>query len=127
MTKEQTPPLVSASELIDHIDMMADEFKRIKALHYADTETAGLCDRAVSYIKQHVPVIEQRDRAEADRQKTREVVQALVDALKRAEKWIESAGRERFSWDDADVDRALSDERYVLALAKSQLQIEPTK
>ena len=72
---------LSQSELIDHIDMMADEFKRIKALHHGDTETASLCDRAVSYIKQHVPVIEQRDRLEAARAKDAELIQRLVDTL----------------------------------------------
>ena len=55
---------------------------------------------------------------EADLQRTREVVQALVDALK----------VERDAWHelhDGNCETLRSDE--ALSLAKSQLQIEPTK
>ena len=62
---------------------------------------------------------------EQARKSDREVIQALCDALKGADKWMESAGRERFAWDDNDVERALSHERSALALAKSQCGIEP--
>jgi hypothetical protein len=51
--------------LTDHIDLMVDEFKRIKAVTYGNKEVEGLCDRAVSNTYQHVPVIVQRDTAEA--------------------------------------------------------------
>lgn len=51
---------------IDHIDLMTDEFKRIKALG-VDSEVKGLCERAITNTKQWVPVIEQRDKAEAER------------------------------------------------------------
>jgi hypothetical protein len=48
------------SLLADHLDLMVDEFKRIKALT-RDTEIQGLCDRAISNTKQRVPVIVQRN------------------------------------------------------------------
>jgi hypothetical protein len=46
----------------DVLDMMADEFCRIKALT-ADPEITQLCERAVCTIEQKLPVIVQRDRA----------------------------------------------------------------
>lgn len=42
------------------LDLMRDEFRRIRGLTDND-EIKGLCDRAVSGIEQHVPVIVQRD------------------------------------------------------------------
>jgi hypothetical protein len=51
--------------LEDHLDLMIDEFKRIKALT-KDTEIQGLCDRAISNTQQLVPVIVQRDKAEKE-------------------------------------------------------------
>lgn len=59
MSKELT-----LSELIDQVDLMKDEFLRIKAI--ADNqEIVGLCDRAISRTDQRVPVLKQRDDAEA--------------------------------------------------------------
>lgn len=56
----------------DKFDLMCDEFARIKAAagnhefgRYGD-EVIGLCDRAISDIKQHVPVIEQRNIAQRE-------------------------------------------------------------
>lgn len=47
-------------QLTDHLDLMIDEFSRIKTLT-EDTEIIGLCDRAILLTKQNVPVIVQRD------------------------------------------------------------------
>lgn len=63
MTTEQIDAgaiVPSGNLLAEHLDLMIDEFKRIKALT-KDTEIQGLCDRAISNTKQHVPVIVQRD------------------------------------------------------------------
>ncbi len=48
--------------LQDRLDLTVDEFIRIKALTNNE-EIIGLCERAVKDIKQHVPVIQQRDDA----------------------------------------------------------------
>lgn len=48
---------------IEHIDLMVDEFKRIRALVPSGTEIADLCDRAIRTTLQKVPVIAQRDDA----------------------------------------------------------------
>lgn len=50
--------------LEDRIDLMCDEFKRIKSLT-DNLEIHGLCDRAMQDIKQNISVIAQRDNAEA--------------------------------------------------------------
>jgi hypothetical protein len=47
----------------DYVDLMNDDFKRIRACPGATDEIKGLCDRAIMNTKQHVPVIEQRDQA----------------------------------------------------------------
>lgn len=48
--------------LEDRIDLMCDEFKRIKAMTH-NQEIQSLCERAIQDIKQNVSVIEQRDAA----------------------------------------------------------------
>jgi len=57
-----------ANALSEHLDLMIDEFKRIKALCASHDmprslagEIAGLCDRAVTNTTQRVPLIAQRD------------------------------------------------------------------
>lgn len=53
-----------SSENADGLDLMLDEFKRIKALT-DNLEIQGLCERAIKDIQQNVSVIAQRDNAEA--------------------------------------------------------------
>jgi len=55
----------SKSSLIDHIDLMVDEFKRIRALN-PSSEILGLCDRALRVTEKNVPVIEQRFEGRTD-------------------------------------------------------------
>lgn len=57
----------------DRIDLQCDEFQRIAAIAGND-EIKGLCDRAVKDIRQHVPVIQQRDQAEQQVARLREAV-----------------------------------------------------
>lgn len=72
-----TKELKEMEQLQDTLDLMVDEFERIKnladaysdktyPLKYAiDREIIGLCERAISGLKQRVPLIGQRDKAEA--------------------------------------------------------------
>lgn len=53
-------------ECWETLDLMRDEFQRILVLT-EDAEIKGLCERAQKNIKQRVPLIEQRDKAEAER------------------------------------------------------------
>lgn len=57
----------------DHLDLMVDEFKRIKAILKSSLVHPGvsfrqeieqICDRAITNTKQHIPLIDQRDNAE---------------------------------------------------------------
>ena len=57
-----------ADALSEHLDLMIDEFKRIKSLCSAHDmprslagEISGICDRAVTNTRQKVPLIVQRD------------------------------------------------------------------
>jgi DNA repair exonuclease SbcCD ATPase subunit len=54
------------SKVVDYMDLMDDEFLRIKALTDSD-EIKGLCDRAMASIEQKEPVIKQRDDAIRER------------------------------------------------------------
>jgi hypothetical protein len=54
----------SASDLIDALDMMRDEFLRIIACPGCNAEIEDLANRAQLKLIQRVPVIVQRDRAE---------------------------------------------------------------
>ncbi len=49
---------------IDTLDLMRDEFIRIKSIAN-DDEIKGLCNRAISNITQRYPVISQRDKLES--------------------------------------------------------------
>lgn len=57
-------------------DLYVDEFHRIEAIT-DNTEIKGLCQRAVFGIKQRIPIIEQRDRLEAENTALREEVERL--------------------------------------------------
>jgi hypothetical protein len=59
------------AELEGSLDLMRDEFQRIKALT-DNSEVIGLCDRAVLGITQLVPVLKQRDEAIARFEKARQ-------------------------------------------------------
>ena len=61
----------SASDLIDALDMMRDEFLRIIACPGCNAEIEDLANRAQLKLIQLVPVIVQRDRAEDEAMKLR--------------------------------------------------------
>jgi hypothetical protein len=56
--------LEAAGSAVDHVDLMIDEFKRIKSCPEVTQEIVGLCDRAIARTSQNVPVIVQRDDAQ---------------------------------------------------------------
>ena len=68
----------------DRIDLQCDEFQRIAAIAGND-EIKGLCDRAVKDIRQHVPVIQQRDQAEQQVARLRKFAEYMK--TKRREQW----------------------------------------
>ena len=84
-------------DLTDHVDLMVDEFKRIKALCHDkflhNTEISGLCERAISNTVQRVPVILQRDQAE----RRAEQLQMVVDKIARV-----VSGEDQVADDDTD-------------------------
>lgn len=71
----------SASDLIDALDMMRDEFLRIIACPGCNAEIEDLANRAQLKLIQRVPVIVQRDRAEAAAMKLRVENRELRAAL----------------------------------------------
>lgn len=78
-------------QLVDCVDMMLDEFKRIAAICRTITarsedamyavEILGLCERAVQRIPQRVPVILQRDEAYLANKELGDALERLSDAL----------------------------------------------
>ena len=70
-------------EAVDAADLMCDEFQRIRALVNRDSEIIGLCDRAISKIRQNVPVIVQRENAEYQLSQLRADFERAVESLNR--------------------------------------------
>jgi hypothetical protein len=64
MNKNESNKLMAEfNRLTDWVDMMVDEFKRIKACPGCNGEIAGICDRAIKETHQRVSVVAQRDAA----------------------------------------------------------------
>lgn len=59
-----TQPDNETKAALEHVDLMVDEFKRIRSCYRATEEIKGLCDRAIRNTYQHFPVIVQRDNAQ---------------------------------------------------------------
>lgn len=76
-TRREVMLIKRVEDLESCMDLMVDEFKRIKACPGVSSEIKGLCDRAVWGIKQAVPLIVQRDQAE---EKIRELT-ATIEKL----------------------------------------------
>lgn len=70
----------SASDLIDALDMMRDEFQRIIACPGCNAEIEDLANRAQLKLIQRVPVIVQRDRAEDEAMRLRVALREMLDA-----------------------------------------------
>ena len=70
------------SKLTDALDMMRDEFMRIIACPGCNAEIEDLANRAQLKLIQRVPVITQRDLAEAELATEREKVRVLQEAMK---------------------------------------------
>jgi len=54
---------MTESEMIDHIDLMMDDFRRILVCPGVTDEIRQLCERAIRTTRQNVPVITQRNEA----------------------------------------------------------------
>lgn len=91
--------LATIARLTDRIDLQCDEFQRISALTEND-EIKGLCARAVKDIRQHVPVIQQRDTAEQQVARLRVFAEFIKD--KRRKQWAR--------WADEAEDPVSSDD-----------------
>lgn len=68
--------------LKDFIDLMRDEFERIKSCPEVSSEIIGLCKRAITNVKQRVPVIVQRDELEKELYALRSELSKCREALK---------------------------------------------
>ena len=68
------------SKLIDMVDLMRDEFKRVQNLT-TNHEIWGLCDRAMGNITQRIPVIKQRDDLAAEVIKLKKLLSDAEDIL----------------------------------------------
>ena len=74
----------SASDLIDALDMMRDEFQRIIACPGCNAEIEDLANRAQLKLVQRVPVIVQRDEAQAELSRLRGLFLELIELTKLA-------------------------------------------
>lgn len=94
------PAKVPESELIDHIDLMADEFKRIKALN-PSPEIIDLCERALRVTEQNVPVLKRVEKLEKcissllwENSELKERLATTATPATTAEtEWVKCAGR----------------------------------
>lgn len=78
---ELTAALTQRDEARETLDLMCDEFQRIKALAGLPPEAHTFCERAISGIKQRVPLVEQRDKAEKERDEARRLLGEAGSAL----------------------------------------------
>jgi hypothetical protein len=83
------------TKLTDTLDLMVDEFKRIRSCPGANAEIKGLCDRAIKNTYQHVPVIVQRDRAEEQVMKQRVALQEIADEAVKHHEHNPVSGKDR--------------------------------
>lgn len=112
------PSHATKSDLIDCIDLMADEFKRIKALNPSD-EISDLCDRALRVTEQNVPVLEVRDRLQKTVSKLLWKVSDLEDQLKAA-RAQGGQGAEAVAWEAS----ALGGKRLFHDKAEAEMSAE---
>lgn len=74
----------SASDFIDALDMMRDEFQRIIACPGCNAEIEYLANRAQLKLIQRAPVIAQRDEAQAELSRLRGLFLELIELAKLA-------------------------------------------
>lgn len=101
-----------ARAALDLVDLFKDEFLRIKACPDVSPEVTELCDRALSGIKQHISVLEQRDKAEKERDQLRAENAGLRDALAQ---YISSPG-----WSEVGL---YGEEVFVVRVSKELMEI----
>ena len=106
------------SKITDALDMMREEFMRIIACPGCNAEIEDLANRAHLKLIQRVPVITQRDRAEAELGNTKERALTLANWLDQAQAelaaerarldWLESPAGMDWQW-QAGINRATID------------------
>ena len=106
------------SKITDALDMMREEFMRIIACPGCNAEIEDLANRAQLKLIQRVPVITQRDRAEAELGNTKERALTLANWLDQAQAEL-AAERARLDWleSDAGVDWQWSDAARTVSRA----------
>lgn len=89
VSKEYADLMLDRRKSTDTLDMMRDEFQRIKAICRGEKasclfrEIEGLCDRAVTRIWQTVPIIVQRDLLSKQLREATAANQEMGEALER--------------------------------------------
>lgn len=101
------------------LDLMRDEFMRIKCLT-SDGEIAGLCDRAIKSLTQRVSVIEQRDIAEEKNKKLEALVSTKAISLNDLAKLVHTANIKW--WQDLETGQPIKRNKgELLALIHSEI------
>jgi len=75
--------MTTATSTVDSLDLMRDEFKRIRSCPGATTEIQGLCDRAISGIERKVPLI-------IEAESLRNQLHSIAAALLSLQRWSQS-------------------------------------
>lgn len=101
---------------IDQLDLMRDEFQRIKALPAATShlEVNGICDRAISAIHQNVPVVVQRDKLEQQSRVDKELIEMLVELMGLANQQADDALALVESKDTATIDGMMAGSTAII-------------
>ena len=79
------PIMPDRGDLPELLDLMRDEFRRIRMLAPRNEEIHGICGRAIASIAQRVPVIQQRDALEQELARTKQALQEAEDRWHRAD------------------------------------------
>lgn len=53
---------IKLSKCLDTLDLMRDEFLRIRACPGVNTEVVGLCNRALANVERNVPILVENER-----------------------------------------------------------------
>ncbi len=80
------------SNCYDDVDLMRDEFKRIKVIS-KNKEIDGLCDRALARSKRITPVIDEINELKKQREHLEQWISAIADDHKQIPDWIQQSAR----------------------------------
>lgn len=80
------------SNCYDDVDLMRDEFKRIKVIS-KNKEIDGICDRALARSKRITPVIDEINELKKQREHLEQWISAIADDHKQVPDWIQQSAR----------------------------------